>query len=167
MEILQDTKAREETQTNTLLEAQSQVPEDRYGKKSKAEIHKNVPTCISTSVFPRLCSAKHQGLLEVKIVASTMMLGFQHVESMNGFQIPSTGVHIAKSNAEVRVLMMKVETMLNQRKRLRHTVMATILNTSRATEILPIAMPMNANGCAMANNFATVMRSYSPLVKIK
>lgn len=44
---------------------------------------------------------------------------------------------------------MNVEIMVNQRKRLRHTVSTMILKTSRATEILPTAMPMMAKGWQM------------------
>ena len=75
-----------------------------------------------------------------------IMVGSQHLDWMKGFQIAATGEQAAKSNTEFKALITNVEIMLNQRKRLRHTVRTIIRKTSRATEILPTAMAMMANG---------------------
>ena len=83
------------------------------------------------------------------MVTSTMISGLQHIAEMVGFQTPSGGEQAVKSSIEFNAPIRRVETMLNHKKRFRQTLSPMIRRMRMATEALPTAIPIMANGWHM------------------
>ena len=110
----------EQAQSDALLDADFQIPEYSNGDESKAEVNEDVPAW--KDIVSKPLSGKYrlfECILELKIVTSVMITGFQQFASIRKFHRPSEGVQAVKRRIEFNALIRSVETMANHKNRVR------------------------------------------------
>ena len=115
------TAGHEQAEGDALFEAQVEVPEDGDGDEGEAEVDEDVPAWEVVLVIPFSCgkNSLFGYVLELKIVTSVIMTGFQQLAVMVKSHRAAEGVHAVKRRIEFNALMKSVENMMNHKIRVR------------------------------------------------